>query len=91
MPNLPSAKKELRKNVVRNAKNSKVKAELKKLLKKTDKAIAAKDEKAKELLRDSLKAIDKAAKKRILKPNTRDRKKSRLHARFNKVFSAKAK
>ncbi|MFA6106139.1 MAG: 30S ribosomal protein S20 [Patescibacteria group bacterium] len=91
MPNLPSAKKELRKNVVRNAKNSKVKAELKKLLKKTDKAIVAKDEKAKELLRESLQAIDKAAKKRILKPNTRDRKKSRLHARFNKVFAVKTK
>lgn len=87
MPNLASAKKELRKNITRHAKNSKIIVDLKKLLKKTDKAITAKDAKAKELLATSLKAIDKAAKKRVLKGNTRDRKKSRLQIRFNKVFS----
>jgi small subunit ribosomal protein S20 len=89
MPNLPSARKELRKNAVRQAKNVKAKAELKKLLKKTDKAIAARDDEAGKLLPRALKAIDKAAQKRLLKPNTRDRKKSRLHARFNKAFSPK--
>jgi len=89
MPNLPSAKKELRKSKKRLAQRLKVKVDLKKLVKKTLKSIDAKDAKAKELLAQSLKAIDKAAQKRIFKKNTRDRKKSRLHARFNKVFSAK--
>lgn len=89
MPNLPSAKKELRKSIKRREKNQKLIVDLKKLLKKTAKAIETKDASAKKLLADALKAIDKAAQKRIIKKNTRNRKKSRLHTRYNKVFSAK--
>ncbi|MFA6171389.1 MAG: 30S ribosomal protein S20 [Patescibacteria group bacterium] len=89
MPNLPSAKKELRKSIKRREKNQKVITDLRKLVKKAIKAIEAKDAGAKKLLTDSLKAIDKAAQKRIIKKNNRDRKKSRLHIRYNKVFSEK--
>ncbi len=58
---------------------------LKKLIKKSRKAIEAKEEHAKEKVMETLKALDKAAKKGIIKKNTRDRKKSRLHKRLNKM------
>jgi len=37
------------------------------------------------LLRQTLKALDKAGQKKILKPNTVSRKKSRLQKRYNKA------
>jgi len=86
MPNIKSAKKELKKSLKLGAVNKKIKDDLKKLIKKTRQAIEKKDSQAKELLAKSLKAIDKAAKKGIIKKNTRDRKKSRLHKKFNDVF-----
>lgn len=84
MPNKNSAKKELRKAKVRAFANKKVKDNLKSLTKKSIKAIVSKDKDTKELIEKTLKAIDKAAQKGIIKKNTRDRKKSRLHTRFNK-------
>jgi small subunit ribosomal protein S20 len=83
MPNIKSAKKELRKSVKRNAHNKKIKDELKDVVKKTKKSIEAKDKDAKEMLAKALKALDKAAQKKLIKKNTRDRKKSRLHKKFN--------
>jgi small subunit ribosomal protein S20 len=88
MPNIRSAKKELRKSVKRNAHNKKIKDSLKEVVKKTKKSIEAKDTKAKELLAQALKALDKAAQKKIIKKNTRDRKKSRLHKKFNQSQKA---
>lgn len=85
MPNLKSAKKELRKNVKRHAANKRVEDNLKELIKKSRKAIEAKDNGAKDLVQKTLKALDKAAQKGIIKPNTRDRRKSRLHKRLNAV------
>ena len=84
MPNIKSAKKELRKSKKRAAFNAKIKTNLKLVIKKTRKAIEAKDAKAKELLAEALKTIDKAAQKGVIKKNSRDRKKSRLHKKFNK-------
>jgi small subunit ribosomal protein S20 len=83
MPNLKSAKKELRKSKKRNAHNTKIEENLKSLLKKSRKAIEAKDAKAKDLVAQTLKALDKAAQKGIIKKNNRDRKKSRLHKKLN--------
>jgi small subunit ribosomal protein S20 len=83
MPNKDSAKKELRKSKSRAFDNKKVKDTLKSLTKKSLKAISAKSDDAKTLLDKTMKAIDKAAKKGVIKKNTRDRKKSRLHTRFN--------
>jgi small subunit ribosomal protein S20 len=85
MPNTKSAKKELRKNVKRHVNNKKVKENIKTLIKKSRKLIDQKDEKAKELIIKTTKAIDKAAKKGIIKKNTGNRKKSRLQLKFNKT------
>jgi len=83
MPNIKSAKKELRKNVKRRIHNKKIKENLKGLIKKSQKAIIAKDKQAKDLVTQTLKSLDKAAQKGIIKKNTRDRKKSRLHKKLN--------
>jgi small subunit ribosomal protein S20 len=84
MPNIKSAKKELRKTVKRTKHNKKIKATLKDLVKKSKKAITAKDQKASEVVKSALKALDKAAQKGLIKKNTRDRKKSRLQLKLNK-------
>ncbi len=84
MPNTKSAKKELRKGSKNAAYNKKIKDSLKNLLKKSIKAVEAGDAKAKDLVAQSLKALDKAAQKGIIKKNTKNRKKSRLHNKLNK-------
>ncbi len=86
MPNTKSAKKELRKGAKRAVYNKKISDNLKNLAKKSRKAIAAKDDKAKTLVSDTMKALDKAAQKGVIKKNTRDRKKSRLHLSLNKTL-----
>ncbi|MFH1255308.1 MAG: 30S ribosomal protein S20 [bacterium] len=86
MPNSASAKKELRKSKNRNKRNVKIEKNLKNLVKKSRQAIEAKDAGAKELVSKTLKAFDKAAKNGVIKENTRDRKKSRLHKKFNQAF-----
>ena len=83
MPNIKSAKKELRKSAKKAAYNKKIKDSLKNLAKKSKKAIIAKDKNAEELVNQTLKAYDKAAQKGVIKANTRDRKKSRLHGKLN--------
>ncbi len=86
MPNLKSAKKELRKGKKCNLRNKIVKDNIKSLIKKSRKAIGVKDSQAEELVAQTMKAIDKAKKKGILKKNTSNRKKSRLHKRLNDTF-----
>ncbi|HAM88550.1 MAG: 30S ribosomal protein S20 [Candidatus Falkowbacteria bacterium GW2011_GWC2_38_22] len=88
MPNKKSAMKELRKSVKRKFYNDKIEDNLKNLLKKSRKAIDAKDKGAKELVDKTLKALDKAAQKGVIKKNTKDRKKSRLHLKLNKSVKA---
>lgn len=86
MPNLKSAKKELRKSKKNAANNKKIKNNIKALVKKCQKAIDGGNKKtAEDLLKQSLKAMDKAVQKGIMKKNTRDRKKSRIHRAFNKT------
>lgn len=84
MPNKDSAQKELRKSTKLAFANRKVKDNLKSLIKKSLKAIKNKDKNAKEKLDITLKAMDKAAKKGVIKKNTCNRKKSRLHIKYNK-------
>jgi small subunit ribosomal protein S20 len=86
MPNAASAKKELRKSSKRQLRNSKIKNNLKDLIKKSRKAIEAKDASAKELVAKTLCALDKAAGKGIIKKNANNRKKSRLHKKLNQAF-----
>jgi small subunit ribosomal protein S20 len=85
MPNLKSAKKELRKTKTRTSHNNKIEEDVKTLIKKSRKAITTGDAKAGELIGKTMKALDKAAQKGIIKKNTRDRNKSRLQANLNKT------
>jgi small subunit ribosomal protein S20 len=85
MPNKKSAEKELRKNVKRQANNKKVSDHAKKLIKTTLKQVEAKDVKAKAEVRLTIKAIDKLAKKGVIKKNTASRKKSQLQKKVNSL------
>jgi small subunit ribosomal protein S20 len=83
MPNKKSAEKELRKNVKRKAANKLVSIKMKGLTKTNLKQIAAGDKQVKEAYSLTMKAIDKAAKKGVIKKNTASRKKSRLMKKVN--------
>ncbi|MCK5061264.1 30S ribosomal protein S20 [Candidatus Parcubacteria bacterium] len=85
MPNTKSAQKELRKGKKLNAYNKKIKDNFKSLVKKSRKAIESGDKSAQELVLKAHKALDKATQKGVIKKNTRDRKKSRLHHYLNKT------
>ena len=89
MPNKKSAMKELRKGKKLSAYNKAIKENVKDLIKKSRKAIDAKDAKAEELVAETHKALDKAAQRGVIKENTKDRKKSRLHFKMNKSKSTK--
>lgn len=86
MPNKKSAKKELRKSIFRQKANQKIKDDLKLLIKKGRKAIETKESQAKDLVQETIKKLDKAAKKGVIKKNTANRKKSRLTKRLNKAL-----
>ena len=85
MPNKKNAKKELRKSKTKRAANTKRLATIKKLTKESRRAITAKGEQAKILLIQTTKALDKAAKKGVIKKNTAARQKSRLQLALNKA------
>ena len=85
MPNKKSAEKELRKAEKRQVANDFVRKQLKELTKTTKKAIAAKQPEAKESLSKAAQALDKAAKKGVIKKNAASRKKSRLTKALNKA------
>jgi small subunit ribosomal protein S20 len=83
MPNKKSAAKELKKTVKRNAANKKANDKLKDLIKANLKQIKANDKKVKDEFAKTIKAIDKAAKKGVIKKNTASRKKSKLMKKIN--------
>ena len=86
MPIIKSAKKALRQNQKRKQENLKVKNKMKDQIKKLKSFIFAGQKKeAQEILSKVCKAIDKAAKKGVIKKNTADRKKSRLNQAVNKL------
>jgi small subunit ribosomal protein S20 len=86
MPIKTSAKKYMRVTDRKTAVNKRVKGVLKSTIKKTKEAITAKDLKmAKEAYQIAQAAIDKAAKRGIIKKNTAARKKSRLSAAIKKA------
>lgn len=84
MPQLLQSKKALRKSLKRAARNKAARTVVSNLVKKTKKAIEAKEAKAEELIRATIKKIDQAAQKGLLKKNTAARKKSRLMKMLNK-------
>jgi len=79
MPIIKSAKKALRQNIKRQAVNKACKQKIKSLLKETRTLSAGKKtEDAKKNLPAIYKALDKAAKSGVIKPNTAARRKSRI-------------
>lgn len=89
MPNKKSAMKELRKSKKRSVHNSAITDNLKWLNKQSLKAIDAKKEEAKDLVKKAEKAVDKAIQKGLIKENTGRRRKSRLMKRLNAAFASK--
>ncbi len=85
MPIKASAKKELRKNKRRRLLNLARLEKMRKINKKIKKLIEQnKKEDAQKLLPDAYQAIDKAAKRGVIKKNAAARKKSRLAKLINK-------
>ncbi len=84
MPNLTSAKKNLRKNNRRAKSNYQVETRLASLLKKTRQSIhAKKNEDAKKLFHDLSSSLDRAAQRNIIKHNHAARLKSRVQKMIN--------
>jgi len=85
MPIIKSAKKALRQNIKRRAKNLVQKRKLKKTIKELRSLVAEKKiEEAKKILPLAYKILDKSAKTGLIKKNTASRKKSRLAKLVNK-------
>jgi len=79
MPNRRAAIKRLRVDKKRHLRNLKIKNELKKTIKKFQALVSAKNvNEAKAILGKVYSLLDKAAKKRIIHPNTANRRKCRL-------------
>ncbi len=79
MPIIQSAIKRAKQNEVRRARRLPYKTQMKTVVKKvTELARAGKMDEGRKLLPQAFKAIDTAAKKQILHPNTAARKKSLL-------------
>ncbi len=86
MPNTRSAKKRLRQNIKRRARNRHWKSTMRTAIKKVRKAVEAKDlELAKEELRKASSIIAKVASKKIIHRNTASRYTSRLYKLVNKL------
>lgn len=85
MPITKSAKKALRQNIRRKAKNLVYKKKMKNLIKEVRGLVSEKKiEEAKKLLPQIYKILDKAGKVGVIKKNTASRKKSRLTKLVNK-------
>ncbi len=77
MPTSNSAKKRLRQNIKRRARNRAAKSELKSLVRKVRESAQEGDAGA-AVLREAAKKLDRAAAKRLIHPNAAARTKSRL-------------
>ena len=79
MPNTPSAKKRLRQTATRAARNKTLRSSMRTWEKKVLEAVEAGDKAtAQAALPEAYRQLDKAARKRILHPNTAANHKSRL-------------
>ena len=86
MPRRRSSFKKRRADKKRHLRNIRIKQQLKKNLKKFQALLSAKNiNEAKTILGKVYSQLDKAAKKRIIHPNTAFRKKSRLTRRLAKA------
>ena len=78
MPITQSAKKAIRGSLRKKAFNDRRKRAMKEVIKKIEKAAKADKAAAQKLMSAAFQAIDKAAKKGVIKKNNASRKKSRL-------------
>jgi small subunit ribosomal protein S20 len=79
MPNIASAKKRMRQDAVRRARNRSSRSSLRTQVRKVREAISAKEpEKSETEFRVLVKKLDKAAGQRVIHPNAAARTKSRL-------------
>ena len=86
MPIKKAAKKALRQSIKRRARNIRKKEKIKELLKEFKNLLSKKEiEKAKSLLPQIYKSLDKAAKTGLIKKNTASRKKSRITKSIKKL------
>lgn len=76
MPITSSAKKAHRQSIKRRTENNVVKKTMKQTIKEFQTTVGTDAKKAEEMIPQVYKAIDKAAKKGLLKANTADRKKA---------------
>lgn len=88
MPNIQSAKKELRKREKRTSHNISTKRAIKEEVKAIDQLIAKNEQaEAKKHIVTLQKKLDKAAKTNVLEPNKVNRMKSRITVRINGITS----
>jgi small subunit ribosomal protein S20 len=89
--NIASAEKKNRQRIKRAARNTAHMSKVRTYVKKVMTAVAAKDKKATEALKEAIKVIDKAAQRGVLKKETASRKISRLTKQVTAALSAAAK
>jgi small subunit ribosomal protein S20 len=78
MPIIKSAKKAIRGSLRKKAFNDRRKRTMKEVIKKIEKVVKTDKKEAEKMLSTAYQAIDKAAKKGVIKKNNAARKKSRL-------------
>ena len=84
MPRRRTSLKSTRKDRKKHLHNLRIKTHLKKTIKKFQALLSTKKlEEAKQFLKQVYKELDKAAKKRVIHPNTARRRKSRLGLRLS--------
>lgn len=89
MPNLKSAKKRMRQNVVRHDRNVQVRSRIKTARRNMMEALASSDaEKSAEALRIYSSVLDKAAKIGVIKKNTAVRRKTNASNGVRKIVPA---
>jgi small subunit ribosomal protein S20 len=92
MPTSRSAKKRLRQDIVRRARNRSLKSAVKTQIKKVHAALAEGDlERARSEFRVAQQRLDRAAARNMIHPNAAARLKSRLNARIQTTENSDAK
>ena len=91
MANTKSAKKDIKVNIERHARNRSVKSLCRSSITKAEKLLAGGDiEVAKTAVSSAVRTLDRAAEKGIIHPNNAARRKSRLMDKLNKTVSPAA-
>jgi len=86
LPNIKSAAKRARQNIIREQRNRRVKSMLRTSIRRFEESLQSGDnEDARNKLYDAVRQIDKAAAKGILHKNNAARKKSSLSRKFNQT------